>query len=243
MLFSCDSRKWFIILMHRSVFRLFPPITQGVNSGWPVLTPTHQRTCHCSSVRCLPPRAGLNPDRRPYCGKRRVTGGSHQIPRSSRPRTRRRCRWPTSLCCPVGVIDGRRGTSGEIQTWLGARARSLASHSNARASPGMSLGTCVGACVQMNVWARCVPLEAGCRFHIPSLPVISRPDKTPVCWRLQDQTAMSRQLSSRRSADARWLSLSWVLSYMQDTSGGQLIRNGNGDICHSCNHNYQSPCD
>lgn len=142
-----------------------------------------------------------------------------------------------SFRCPVGVIDGRWGTSGEIQTWLGVCAHAPC------ANPRMSLGTSVGACVQMNVWARCVPLEAGCRFHIPSLPIISRPDKTPVCWRLQDQTVMSRQLSSQHTADARWLSLSWVLSYMQDASGEQLIRKGNGDICHSCNHNYQSPCD
>lgn len=45
-------------------------------------------------------------------------------------------------------------------------------------------------------------------FPHPSLPIISRPDKTLVCWRLQDQTVMSRQLSSQHTADARWLSLS-----------------------------------
>ena len=61
-------------------------------------------------------------------------------------------------------------------------------------------------------------------FPHPSPPIISRPDKTPVCWRSQDQTVMSRQLSSQHTADARWLSLSWVLGYMQYASGGQLIK-------------------
>lgn len=83
-------------------------------------------------------------------------------------------------------------------------------------------------------------------FLHPSLPIISHPDKTLVCWRLQDQTMMSRQLSSQHIADARWLSLNWVLGYMHFASGGQLIREGNCDIIwwHSCNPNYQrqSPC-
>lgn len=53
-------------------------------------------------------------------------------------------------------------------------------------------------CVQTNVRARRVPLEAGRRFHILQPPIISRPDKTPVCWRSQDQTVMSRQLCAAR---------------------------------------------
>lgn len=67
-------------------------------------------------------------------------------------------------------------------------------------------------------------------FPHPCLPIISRPDKTPVCWRMQDQTVMSRQLTSQHTADARWLSLSWVLGYMQYASGGQLIQRGSCDM-------------
>lgn len=77
-------------------------------------------------------------------------------------------------------------------------------------------------------------------FPHPSLPIISCPDKTPVCWRLQDQTVMSRQLSSQHTADARWLPLRWVPGFLQNASGGQLIREGNCDIiwCMSSNHNH-----
>lgn len=105
---------------------LFPPITQGVNSRWPVLTSTHQKTFHCSSGRCLPPRTGLNLHRSPYCGKRRVMGGSQQIPLSSTPPNSgqrnvgvgrvillsRRCdRWT------VGNLRGNPGVAGSVCTF------------------------------------------------------------------------------------------------------------------------------
>lgn len=101
-------------------------------------------------------------------------------------------------------------------------------------------------CVQMKCVGTLHSSGGRMLFPHPSLPIISRPDKTPVCWCLQDQTVMSRQLSSQHTADARWPSLSWVLGCMQCASGGQLIRKGNCDMIwwHSRNHNYsrQSPC-
>lgn len=111
----------------------------------------------------------------------------------------RRCdRWT------VGNLGGNSDVAGSVCTCTRRSHKCTCQPSDV----SVCVCVCVGACVQMNVWARRVPLEAGCRFHIPSPPIISRPDKTGVCWRLQDQTVMSRQLCSQHTADARWLSLS-----------------------------------
>lgn len=67
----------------------------------------------------------------------------------------------------------------------------------------LSAGVCTNECVGTSRSSR-----GRMPFPHPSLPIISRPDKTPVCWRLQDQTVMSRQLFSQHTADVRWLSLS-----------------------------------
>lgn len=138
------------------------------------------------------------------------------------------CHWPTTatqlavpFCCPVSVIDGRRETSGEILTHAGCVCtRTRQSHKCMCQPLDVSQHVCV--CTNERVGTL---RSSGGRmlFPHPSLPIISRPDKTPVCWRLQDQTLMSRQLSSQHTADARWLSLSWVPGCMQYASGGQLI--------------------
>lgn len=122
------------------------------------------------------------------------------------------------LSCPRDrwVLVNLRGNS-DVSVWTHT-------HSPVTRLPVPNLG-CLSARVCTNECVGTLRSSGGSvPFPHPSLPIISRPDKTPVCWRLQDQTVMSRQLSSQHTADARWLSLSWVPGYMQCASGGQLIR-------------------
>ena len=149
------------------------------------------------------------------------------------------CHWPStaaqlavSFCRPASVMDGRRWTSeGNILTSLCVcvcvyvHMHPTITHTHTKK---MLVPTPLGCLSARALTNECVGTlrSSGGRmpFPHPSPPIISRPDKTPVCWRSQDQTVMSRQLSSQHTADARWLSLSWVLGYMQYASGGQLIK-------------------
>lgn len=113
------------------------------------------------------------------------------------------CHWPTkaaqlavSCCRPVPqMMDGQCQTSCKVVLYTGAvYAHALLNNMIARVTLWMLPSTRA----RTNVRARRVPLEAGRRFHILQPPIISRPDKTPVCWRSQDQTVMSRQLCAPR---------------------------------------------
>lgn len=146
------------------------------------------------------------------------------------------CHWPStaaqlavSFRCPSSVMDGRQWTSeGRILTSLWVCVHMCPTITHTTTKKKTHVPTPLGCLSARALTNECVGMlrSSGGRmpFPHPSLPIISRPDKTPVCWRSQDQTVMSRQLSSQHTADARWLSLSWVLGYMQYASGGQLIR-------------------
>lgn len=145
------------------------------------------------------------------------------------------CHWPrtaaqlaVSFRCPAAVMDGRRWTSEGRILWHLCECVCTCAPQSCTQQKNTLVPTPLGCLSARALTNECVGTlrSSGGRmpFPHPSLPIISRPDKTPVCWRSQDQTVMSRQLSSQHTADARWLSLSWVPGYMQYASGGQLIR-------------------
>lgn len=120
----------------------------------------------------IPPQTRLNLDQAPYnretLGYGRIQTKTAEFKGPKLGPEKCFCHWPTtaaqlavSFCCPVSVIDGWWWTSEEILT-LRVCTRTPRSHKCTR----QPLDASQHVCEQMNVWARCVPLEAGCRFHI-----------------------------------------------------------------------------
>lgn len=103
-----------------------------------------------------------------------VTGGCKQTAQSSRASIRGQRNvsvWPTaetqlevSFCSLVSMIDGLRGTLGGkfCGCWVCVCTCAPQSHKCMCQPSDVSQRVCA----QTNVWARRVPPEAGCRFHI-----------------------------------------------------------------------------
>lgn len=151
-------------------------------------------------VTCLSPQTRLNrhtsPHNRETSGYGRIQTKTAEFKGPKLGPEKCLCHWPTtvaqfavSFCCPVPVIDGWRWTSEEILRSFGVDARALPNHTwSAFAKPCMplSMRMCSNECVG-------TLRSSGGRmpFPHPSLPIISRPDKTPVCWRIKQWWAGS----------------------------------------------------
>lgn len=113
-----------------------------------------------------------------------------------------------SRCCDGWTAVNLGGKNPDISVSVCAHAPHNHAHNKKKTLVPTPLG-CLSARALTNECVGTLRSSGGrMPFPHPSLPIISRPDKTPVCWRSQDQTVMSRQLSSQHTADARWLSLS-----------------------------------
>ncbi len=149
-------------------------MTSELSRRWTPVTSAWKSNFHQSPVRCLPPQTRLNLHKSPYCretrGYGRIQTKTTEFKGPKLGPEKCFCHWPTtaaqlavSFCCPVPVIDGWWWTSQEILMSLCVCTRTHQSHGRLCQPSDASQHVCV----QMNVWARCVPLEAGCRFHIP----------------------------------------------------------------------------
>lgn len=158
-------------------------------------------------MRCLPLQTGFNLDKSPNQGLQEDTNKDRRV---QGPQIEAREMF-LSLTNHSSAVSRVILLSCPLDRWVVVNLRELThmhTHSQITRRPESACG-CLSAHVRLN---ECVgtPRCSGGRmpFPHPSLPIISCPDKTPVCWRLQDQTVMSRHLSSQHTADARWLSLS-----------------------------------